>query len=316
MQRFHSNLLTKAFIVTTPPDESTLSADELATLIKMHVFGQDAAIDTFAAQAIRRRDTRPADRPLGVFLFAGPDGFGINRIYECLQTTAGVNAVRASFSGTVAAADALFQVSEAADAPHTVADFYKVDPRSVALLDNIDKANPDIMARLQQAWSTGLLRSSQGDDISVAGGMFLLTTRVASTAIAELARRESDPDRLHIEALKILLDAGFPAPVLTSIDRIVCLRDITLDDHFRSAYRGIAEAVAPHGLALEAGGIDARILIEFMAPHLGGRATAGRVTDEALEACLAEAKAQGMTRVRLIQGETGIIVVPATASGT
>jgi len=311
VQRFHSNLLTKALIVTTPPDKPALSADELANLIKEYVLGQDVAIDAFAAQFTQRRTTHPADRPLGVFLIAGPDKVGRDAIYHRLSSEAHVKAGRGNLFGRDANADKMLRLSEPTDAPGTLADLYKADPRSIARLDNIDKAHPDIIARLQRAWSTGVLRSAEGEAISIAGATFLVATELASDAIAELARRESDPDRLHIEGLKILLDAGFPASLLTRIDWVVCLRDVTLDDHLRSVYRGIAEAVAPHGLELEAGGVDARILIEFMAPLLGGRATAGRVTDEALAACLAEARAQGMTRVRLIQGESGVLVVPA-----
>lgn len=316
MQRFHSNLLTKAFIVTTPPDKPALSADELANLIKEYVLGQDAAVDAFAAQFIQRRNTHPADRPLGVFLLAGPDPEGRGKIVDALLSATHATACYGDFSNPLVDEDAPFSLHTPANSRGSIATLYKAYPSSMAHFDNIDKASPTMLSRLQVAWRTGLLPTTQGQGVSIAGATFLLSTDLAGEAIDHLMHRESDPDRLHIESLKILLDAGFPASLLSGIDRVVCLRSVTIGERTRGLHQALAELVADYGLELEEGGIDARILIEPLAPPVGMYADGQELTEEMVQTVLLAAKAQGMTRVRLIQGETGVIVVPATTPVT
>ena len=52
----------------------------------------------------------------------------------------------------------------------------------------------------------------------LAEATFVLTTEVAQEAIGQIARSEPDPDRLHVACLKLLVDAGFPASLLKSIE--------------------------------------------------------------------------------------------------
>ena len=182
-----------------------------------------SSVDAFAAQFIQRRNTHPADRPLGVFLLAGPDPVGTRRDRMTrLPSAAHVKAGRGNLFAEPPGADedALLQPARASrqtpPAPSTIST--RPTREASPILDNIDKAHPGIMLpACRQAWSTGRpAQRPEGEAISIAGATFLLTTELASDAIDRAdARRESDPDRLHIEGLKILLDAGFPASLLT-----------------------------------------------------------------------------------------------------
>ena len=52
----------------------------------------------------------------------------------------------------------------------------------------------------------------------MADAIFVLTTEVAQEQIGQIARGEPDPDRLHVACLKALIDAGFPALIVKSIE--------------------------------------------------------------------------------------------------
>ena len=54
------------------------------------------------------------------------------------------------------------------------------------------------------AWSQGFIDDEAGEKIPLADAIFVLTTEVAQEQIGQIARGEPDPDRLHVECLKLL----------------------------------------------------------------------------------------------------------------
>ena len=132
------------------------------------------------------------------------------------------------------------------------------------VLQDIDKAHPNLVKTLMTAWSQGFIDDEGGEKIPLAEAIFVLTTEVAQEAIGQIARSEPDSDRLHVACLKILVDAGFPASLLKSIDTAFALKSLTPGEAVLEHYRSFAEQVASHGLVLEEGGIDGRILAHSM----------------------------------------------------
>ena len=131
----------------------------------------------------------------------------------------------------------------------------------------------------------------------------MLITHVAQDAIGELTRAETDPDWLHIAGLRILLEAGFPASILTSIDRVFCLRRNTAGEQVRALYRWIVDQIEAHGFRHKPGDIDARVLVEWMDPPVGEDLVD---PESRLIELLTKAKAEGHTEFRLaFPGLTG-----------
>lgn len=299
--------------MTTPSDASPLDAQQLATLIKSEVLGQNAVADAFAAEFALRYQIPVAERPSSVFLLAGAGGMNDKTLIGSTPMfSLQVEREIYDLSDKAGSFPEMFFGSthfRPGTAP-TLVNALKKRPGLFVLLLSFDKADPVIILEFLSAWKTGTLRNNEGKDPPINGTTFVLTTDLAGESIGQLARRESDPDRLHIESLKLLLDAGFPAGVLTCIDRVFCLRSNTLGELARAQHQEYQEQVEKHGLQLEVGGIDARILIDAMYPPTGLFTAESGVDFDDLDRQLSEAKAQGVSVVRLVVGDENVLVIP------
>ena len=117
------------------------------------------------------------------------------------------------------------------------------NPAALFVLQDIDKAQPGLLKTLMTAWSQGFIDDEGGEKIPLAEAIFVLTTEVAQEEIGQIARSEPDPDRLHVECLKLLVDAGFPASLLKSIDTTFALKALTPGEAVLEHYRSFAEQV-------------------------------------------------------------------------
>ena len=111
-------------------------------------------------------------------------------------------------------------------------------------------------------------------------------------------------------ASRLLVDAGFPASLLKSIDTTFALKTLTPGEAVLEHYRSFADQIAAHGLVLEEGGIDGRILAHSMDSSIEPTIEDALLPRDKLDARLAQAKAAGAHTVRLVLGEGIITVVP------
>jgi hypothetical protein len=157
-------------------------------------------------------------------------------------------------------------------------------------------------------------RPPSGEEVSTREAVFILKTELAQGEIGELARQETDPDRLHVAAVKLLADAGFPIPVLRSVDAVICLKRLTTGELTRHHCQGLEDQVRAHGLVLEEGGLDARLVTYGLHPVLGAYVNGTEALLDRLDVDLALAKRKGVERVRLVLGEESILVLPVDQS--
>lgn len=301
--------------MTTPCHPPALSEQELASTIKAALIGQDAVANAVAREFVRRTTSRPADRPVGILLLAGPDQNDAHLtiagcLEEVLQSTATAYNLELGWGHDLFLFGSIPVEAKAV----TLVDHVRAHPGSLVVFAAVDKAQPQVLARIAAAWRSGTIRDHLGESIPTAGTTFVLTTDLASDQIGQLARNESDPDRLNIECLRLRLDAGFPAVVLTCIDCAFCLCSTTSGELAREQRRRVGEWVAEHELLLEVGGINARVLIDAMDAPISPYAKEDGEDLDYLERWLREAKAQGASEVRLVPGEDGILVVPSGKS--
>lgn len=189
-------------------------------------------------------------------------------------------------------------------------DAVKDNPSAVFVLRNIDKAHPRLLANLMTVWNWGFVDDGSGGRISLADAVFVLTTEVAQEEIGQIARSVSDPARLHVECLKLLVDAGFSASLLKSVDTVFALKALTPGEAVLEHYRSFADQIAAHGLALEEGGIDGRILAHSIDSSLEPDIEDTWLPRDELDVRLAQAKAAGAHTVRLVLAEEMIMVIP------
>jgi hypothetical protein len=285
---------------------------ELITQTQKHLIGQDAAIAAFAAEICRHNVASPAQQKPGIFLIAGPnvdgDHLGLpSGLADSFRTGGGLYELASSQAEDLAH---VFAPTAGGTEARSLLYSLKHNPTGVLVLQDIDKAHPRLLRNLMAAWSQGFADDEAGEKISLASAIFVLTTEVAQEQIGQIARDEPNPDRLHVECLKALLDAGFPALLLKSIDTVFALKSLTPGETVLEHYRSFAEQVASHGLVLEEGGIDGRILAHSMDSSIEPAIEDVLLPRDELNARLAQAKAAGVHTVRLVLGKGIIRVVP------
>jgi hypothetical protein len=285
---------------------------ELITRIRKRFIGQDAAVAAFAAEICRHIAASPAQQRPGIFLIAGPnvgnDHLGLPAgLADSLRTGGGLYEL-SSIQGDDLAH--LFAPTSGGTQVRSMLYVLKNNPTGVLVLRDIDKAPPELIRKLMNAWSQGFAEDEGGEKIALASTIFVLTTEVAQAQIGQIARDEPDPDRLHVQCLKLLLDAGFPAPLLKSLDAVFALKALTPGEVVLEHYRSFTDQIASHGLVLEEGGIDGRILAHSMDKTIEPCIEDAWLPRDELDARLAQAKVAGVHTVRLVLREGIVAVIP------
>ncbi|TNE64027.1 MAG: ATP-dependent Clp protease ATP-binding subunit ClpA [Rhodobacteraceae bacterium] len=186
-----------AKIARIPPknvskDDAEVLKDLEATL-KRVVFGQDKAIETLAsAIKLARAGLREPEKPIGNYLFAGPTGVGKTEVAKQLADTLGVELLRFDMSEYMEK----HAVSRLIGAPPGYVGFDQgglltdsVDqhPHCVLLLDEIEKAHPDVYNILLQVMDNGKLTDHNGRTVDFRNVILIMTSNAGATEQAKEA---------------------------------------------------------------------------------------------------------------------------------
>ncbi|NUO74646.1 MAG: ATP-dependent Clp protease ATP-binding subunit ClpA [Lysobacter sp.] len=160
--------------------------------LKMVIFGQDPAIDTLtAAIKLARSGLGNPDKPIGNFLFAGPTGVGKTEVTKQLALQLGIELVRFDMSEYMEP----HSVSRLIGAPPGYVGFDQgglltekivKTPHCVLLLDEVEKAHPDIFNILLQVMDRGTLTDTNGREANFKNVILVMTTNAGA---AQAARR-------------------------------------------------------------------------------------------------------------------------------
>ena len=184
-----------AKIARIPPKSvSTDDKKALKTLdrdLKTMVFGQDKAINALAsAIKLARAGLREPEKPIGSYLFSGPTGVGKTEVARQLSMTLGVELVRFDMSEYMER----HTVSRLIGAPPgyvgfdqggLLTDAIDQQPHAVLLLDEIEKAHPDLFNILLQVMDHGKLTDNNGKSVDFRNVVLIMTTNAGA---AEMAR--------------------------------------------------------------------------------------------------------------------------------
>ncbi|MGB0844160.1 MAG: AAA family ATPase, partial [Alphaproteobacteria bacterium] len=173
-------------------DDKTLLAN-LERDLKTVVFGQDDAIDALAsAIKLSRAGLREPEKPIGSYLFSGPTGVGKTEVAKQLALSLGVDLQRFDMSEYMER----HTISRLIGAPPGYVGFDQgglltdaVDQKKhcVVLLDEIEKAHPDIYNVLLQVMDNGRLTDSNGKTVDFRNVILIMTTNAGASAMAQEA---------------------------------------------------------------------------------------------------------------------------------
>jgi ATP-dependent Clp protease ATP-binding subunit ClpA len=185
---------TLASLARIPPaSASTDDRQRLRALdgrMKERVFGQDPAIEQLAA-AIRlsRAGLRDPRKPVGSFLFTGPTGVGKTEVARTLADVLGVALIRFDMSEyverhTVARLIGAPPGYVGFDQPGLLTEAVNRTPHAVLLLDEIEKAHPDIYNLLLQVMDYGRLTDHNGRQADFRNVILIMTSNVGAEALS------------------------------------------------------------------------------------------------------------------------------------
>ena len=203
-----------ANIARIPPKQISKSDTEvlenLERDLKLTVFGQDTAIERMSsAIKLSRAGLKQEGKPVGCFLFAGPTGVGKTEVSRQLSRTLGIELVRFDMSEYMER----HTVSRLIGAPPGYVGFDQggllteaitKNPHCVLLLDEVEKAHPDVFNLLLQVMDHGTLTDNNGRKADFRHVVLIMTTNAGAESLAKRSIGFSDQDQTTdaMEAIK------------------------------------------------------------------------------------------------------------------
>ncbi|HAN80851.1 MAG: ATP-dependent Clp protease ATP-binding subunit ClpA [Gammaproteobacteria bacterium] len=203
-----------ANIARIPPKQISKSDTEvlenLERDLKLTVFGQDSAIERMSsAIKLSRAGLKQEGKPVGCFLFAGPTGVGKTEVSRQLARTLGIELVRFDMSEYMER----HTVSRLIGAPPGYVGFDQggllteaitKNPHCVLLLDEVEKAHPDVFNLLLQVMDHGTLTDNNGRKADFRHVVLIMTTNAGAESLAKRSIGFNDQDQTTdaMEAIK------------------------------------------------------------------------------------------------------------------
>ncbi len=288
-----------AKIARIPP--KSVSADDKETLrnlerdLKAMVFGQDKAIEALgAAIKLSRAGLREAEKPIGNYLFSGPTGVGKTEVARQLASTLGIELTRFDMSEYMER----HSISRLIGAPPgyvgfdqggLLTDAIDQHPHCVLLLDEIEKAHPDLFNILLQVMDHGKLTDHNGKVVDFRNVILIMTTNAGASDLAKEAigfgrdQREGE----DTEAIKRLFTPEFR----NRLDATITFAGLTPEIVGRVVEKFVMQLeaqLADRNVTIELSSAAKEWLAERGYDRLYGARPLGRVIQEFIKKPLAE----------------------------
>ncbi|MCP5477958.1 MAG: ATP-dependent Clp protease ATP-binding subunit ClpA [Rhodanobacteraceae bacterium] len=213
--------------------------------LKMVIFGQDPAIDSLAAAIkMSRSGLGDGDKPIGSFLFAGPTGVGKTEVTRQLAMQLGIELVRFDMSEYMEA----HSVSRLIGAPPGYVGFDQgglltekivKTPHCVLLLDEIEKAHPDVFNILLQVMDHGALTDTNGREANFRNVILVMTTNAGAHQAARRSIGFTKQDH-STDAMEVIRKA-FTPEFRNRLDAVIQFGGLGFDNILRVVDKFIIE---------------------------------------------------------------------------
>jgi len=288
-----------AKIARIPP--KTVSSDDMEVLrnlerdLKLVIYGQDEAVDSLsAAIKLSRAGLSNESKPIASFLFAGPTGVGKTEVTKQLARIMGIELIRFDMSEYMER----HTVSRLIGAPPGYVGFdqggllteeINKHPHAVLLLDEIEKAHPDVFNLLLQVMDHGTLTDNNGRKADFRNVIIVMTTNAGADQLTRASIGFTMQD--HASDTMEVLKKTFTPEFRNRLDAIIQFKQLTPDiisqvvDKFMFEFEGQLEE---KGVTLEVD-TEARTWLAMRGydPSMGARPMA-RAIQENIKKPLAE----------------------------
>ncbi len=287
-----------AKIARIPPKRvSSTDMDKLRNLehtLKLAVYGQDNAIEAMSsAIKMSRSGLGPSERPIGSFLFAGPTGVGKTELSRQLATALGIELIRFDMSEYMER----HTVSRLIGAPPGYVGFDQggllteeitKHPHAVLLLDEIEKAHPDVFNLLLQVMDHGTLTDNNGRKADFRNVILIMTTNAGAdrTSRASMGFAQQDHSADDTEVINKLFTPEFRNR-LDAIVRFGSLDEATIRSVVNKFLFELESQLAEKGVTMDVDDAAHRWLAEHGYDEKMGARPMGRLIQDRIKRPLA-----------------------------
>ena len=204
----------------------------LEELIHQRMINQTKAVSAVASALRRARaGVRNENRPIGTFLFLGPTGVGKTELAKSLAAvyfSGEDHLVRIDLNEYVRAEDVARLIADGATDPMSLSAQVQKDPFSVVLLDEIEKAHPNVLTTLLQVLDEGVLRDINNRPISFRDTILIATSNAGADKIRQYIETGYQLEQFSEQIQNELISSGqFKPEFLNRFDEIAVFRPLT-----------------------------------------------------------------------------------------
>ena len=268
----------------------------LESLIHQRMINQTRAV-TVVSDAIRRARTgvRNQNRPIGAFLFLGPTGVGKTELSKALADVyfgGEGNMIRLDLNEFVRPDDVARLIADGSRDPGSLTAQVQKRPFSVVLLDEIEKAHPQVLTTLLQLLDEGILRDENNREISFRDTIVIATSNAGADRIREYIERGYQLEQFEQTFINELINVNLFRPeFLNRFDEIVLFRPLGKEELLQVVdliLAGVNKTLALQKIQVAVEEEGKKLLVEAgYDPRLGARPMR-RVVQRAVENTVAK----------------------------
>jgi ATP-dependent Clp protease ATP-binding subunit ClpC len=262
--------------VTVSESQKLLS---LETEIHKRLVGQSEAVDAVAASLRRARaELKDSKRPIASFLFLGPTGVGKTELAKSVSEVYFGDEnylIRLDMSEYQSADSIKKMIGDVDGTLGYLTEAVRKKPFSLVLLDEIEKANPDILNLFLQLLDDGRLTDGQGRTISFAESIIIATSNIGAVYIEDQIKANVSINLIKQELIDNQLNKYMRPELINRFDGIIVFKPLTPGDVFTIAtlmLKKIKQNLANKGIGLKADKDGVEVLAqEGYDPKFGAR---------------------------------------------